>query len=90
MLRWESVNRLIEDNDWTSGTVDEYTVRLFRSGSGEDTDEIDQEWFIDKTLGDASSPPLPFREAEDRLLARHGIERDDVTIEDDDHVMGFD
>lgn len=88
VLRWETINRLIEDNDWSSGTVDEYTVRLFRSGV--DDDEIDQESFVDETLGDASSPPLPFEEAEDRLLARHGISRDDVTIEDEDCVKGFD
>lgn len=88
VLRWESINRLIEDNDWSSGTVDEYTVRLFRSG--EDSDELDQESFIDETLGDASAGPLPFEEAEDRLLARHGIGRDEVTIEDEQFVKGFD
>lgn len=86
VLRWEQRNRLIEDNDWLSGEVCEHTVRLFRSG--EDTDEIDQESFIDETFGAAATYPLlPFRETEDRLLARHGIARDDVTVEDEDDVL---
>jgi hypothetical protein len=88
VLRWEQINRLLVDNDWSSGTEDVYTVRLFRSG--EDTDEIDEESFVDKTLGLASTPPFPFRETEDRLLARHGISRVEVTVEDEDHVLGFD
>lgn len=88
VLRWEQGGRLIEDNDWLSGEVWEHTVRLFRSG--EDADEIDQESFIDETFGAAATfPLLPFRETEDRLLARHGIARDDVTVEDEDGVFDF-
>jgi len=89
VLRWEQGSRLIEDNDWLSGEVGEHTVRLFRSG--ENADEIDQESFIDETFGAAATfPLLPFRETEDRLLARHGIARDEVTVEDEDGVFDFD
>lgn len=89
VLRWEQRNRLIEDNDWLSGEVNEHTVRLFRRG--EDTDEIDQESFIDENFGLAATYPLlPFRETEDRLLARHGIARDDVTVENEDDLFDFD
>ena len=48
----------------------------------------EQESFIDETFGAAATYPLlPFRETEDRLLARHGIARDDVTVEDEDDVL---
>lgn len=91
VLRWEQGGRLREDNDWLSGEVWVHTVRLFRSGEdAEDADEIDQESFIDETFGAAATfHLLPFRETEDRLLARHGIARDDVTVEDEDGVFDF-
>ena len=86
MLRWEQGGRLAVDNDWSSGEVWEHTVRLFRSG--EDADEIDHESFLDENFGLAATYPLlPFRETEDRLLERHGIARDDVTVEDENDVL---
>ncbi len=92
VLRWEQGGRLRVDNDWSSGEVWVHTVKLFRSGQdAEDADEIDQESFIDENFGLAATYPLlPFRETEDRLLARNGIARDDVTVEDDDDSLGFD
>jgi len=88
VLRWEQGGRLAVDNDWSSGEVWEHTVRLFRSG--EDADEIDQESFLDENFGLAATYPLlPFRETEDRLLERHGIARDDVTVEDENDVLDF-
>jgi hypothetical protein len=80
VLCWEHGDRLLVDNDWSSGTEFVHTVRLYRNG---EHDELDAESFVDPTFGAASVGQRPFHEAEDRLLARHGIDRGDVVFDDD-------
>ncbi len=93
VLRWEesenredgysALDKLIDYRNWSADgeMVCTYTVRLFPAGD-EDAEEIDSDGFDDRALTQEDiESPEPYEAAENRLLSRQAISRDDVRIE---------
>lgn len=76
-LVWEESTSLTRTNDWTSGEVTTYTVRMYNSPHHEDDDEIDCDGFRADEADETDQQP--YLDAENRLLARYGLSRQSIT-----------